>query len=158
MMTSGTEHDLIRLLAGELPAAEARELRARMFKEPELAAACRLELAWNSLEPPSASPVPPGFTGRVMAHVRSQPKPGSLSWSAAPRWVRAVAVAALLAGGVLGLGVGRSWPEPETALASASSQAGQAGDTDEDLSLAGSYWEVIEDATAAANPEAEALP
>ena len=135
---------------------EARELRARMFKEPELAEACRrLERAWNGLEPPPASPVPPGFTGRVMAHVRSQPRPGSLSWSATPRWVRATAAAALLAGAALGLGVGRSWPEPEASLTAASSQTFEA---EEDLSLTGSYWEVVEDATAAASSESEALP
>jgi anti-sigma factor RsiW len=146
----------MRLLAGELPAAEARELRARLFKEPELAAAFdRLARTWNGLEPPSASPVPPGFAGRIMTHVRSRPAPGSLSWSAAPRWVRAAAAAALLAGAAVGLGVGRSWPEPGTSFAAASSQSLEA---EEDLSLAGSYWEVVEDATAAANPEAEALP
>ena len=72
-MTRGTEEELIRLLHGELASEEARALRARMFREPELAAAYgRLERAWNGLELPPAAAVPPGFAGRVMARARER--------------------------------------------------------------------------------------
>src|SRR6185295_5272024 len=109
-MTRGIEHDLMRLLHNELQADEARALRARIFREPELQALYdRLERTWQGLSLPPASPVPAGFTGRVMAHARSQAS-GSLSWSATPGWVRATAAAALVAGAALGLGVGRTWP------------------------------------------------
>ncbi|MEA2599131.1 MAG: hypothetical protein QOF89_123 [Acidobacteriota bacterium] len=154
-MTRGTDNDLISLLHGELPAAEARELQVRLLREPELAAAyARLERTWRGLEPPPAAPVPPGFTGRVMARVRSERSPatssGSLSWTAAPGWVRATAAAALLAGAALGIGVGRSWPAselatnatPETATAALSNPG-------EDLSLAAGYWSLVDDETTA---------
>jgi anti-sigma factor RsiW len=148
-MTSGMENDLLRLLHGELAPDEAREVRARMGREPELAEACsRLERTWQSLEPPPASPVPPEFAGRVMAQVRSRPAPEPLSWSAAPFWVRAAAAAALVAGAALGVGVGRSWQAPEANPVAVSATA------EEDYSLAGSYWSVVEDATASGTEEA----
>jgi anti-sigma factor RsiW len=143
-MTRGTEHDLLRLLHGELPEAEARELRARLRREPELAAAYeRLERTWSLLAPPDPAPVPPGFTGRVMAQVRKQP-PG-LSWAAAPVWPRAMAAAALLAGIVLGAGAGAVWPEPEESLLAAEAPISS---EDSDASLAESYWTAVEEATA----------
>lgn len=154
-MTRGIEHDLMRLLHGELPADEARALRARIFREPELEAAyAQMERSWQGLSLPPASPVPPGFAGRVMARVRGQAGPGSLSWSAAPVWVRATAAAALVAGAALGLGVGRTWPapgtidpgsEPEPAFLSA------------ETSLAEGYWSLVEEEDAAA-AEIEAQP
>lgn len=154
-MTRGMDNDLMRLLHGELGPDEARELRGRIRREPELAEAWRqLERTWRDLEPPPASPVPPGFTGRVMAHVRSQEKPGSLSWSAAPGWVRAAATAALVAGAALGIGVGRSLPASEASLAATSASVSVSSLTEEDDSLAGSYWSVVEDATAADTEEA----
>jgi anti-sigma factor RsiW len=143
----GNEHDLIRLLNGELPADEAQALRERMRTEPDLAEAWRrLERTWRSLEPPPSTPVPPGFTGRVMAQVRSQSTP---FWSSAPRWVRATAAAALVAGAALGIGVGRSLPVPETETASVLIAS------EEDDSLSGSYWSLVEDAT---DPAEEAMP
>ncbi|HEX9944306.1 MAG TPA: hypothetical protein VGG03_20030 [Thermoanaerobaculia bacterium] len=154
-MTRGTEHDLMRLLHGELPAEEARALRDRLGSEPELAAAYRrLEQTWRGLSLPPASPLPPGFTGRVMAHVRGQPAPGSFPWSAAPGWVRATAATALIAGAALGIGVGRSWPAPQANVAAVSASA--SAPVEEDFSLAGSYWSLVEDATA--GTEAEARP
>jgi anti-sigma factor RsiW len=158
-MTRGTDNDLIRLLHGELPAGEARDLQVRLLREPELAAAyARLERTWRGLEPPPAAPVPPGFTGRVMARVRSEKPAGSLSWTAAPGWVRATAAAALLAGAALGIGVGRSWPaaEPPT---TATETAALSTSGNEDLSLAAGYWSLVDDETTAATGEAtEARP
>jgi anti-sigma factor RsiW len=102
---------LLRLLHGELPPARAAALRERLAREPELAAAWRrLEQAWEGLTPPPPSPVPLGFSGRVMARVRDRaagaPGGGAISWAAAPTWVRASCAAALVAGVVLGAGLG----------------------------------------------------
>ncbi|HEY7213689.1 MAG TPA: hypothetical protein VIC28_03615 [Thermoanaerobaculia bacterium] len=145
----------MRLLHNELPADEARTLRARVFREPELQELyARLERTWQGLSLPPAAPVPAGFTGRVMARARSQAS-GSLSWSAAPRWVRATAAAALVAGAALGLGVGRTWP------AAGGGEAGSESVTflsaTAENSLADSYWSLVED-TAAADAETEAQP
>lgn len=145
-MTRGTKNDLLRLLQGELPPDEARELRARMGREPGLAEDFRrLERTWQGLALPPASPVPSGFAGRIMARARSQPAPGSLAWSAAPGWVRAAAAAALVTGAALGIGAGRSLPAAEAGPAAVPVFA--AAEEEEDLSLAGSYWSVVEDAT-----------
>jgi anti-sigma factor RsiW len=146
-MTRGTEQELIRLLHGELPPDEARELRERLGREPDLAASYRsLERAWNGLVLPPPSPVPAGFAGRVMAHVRSQPALGQLSWSAAPAWVRGAAAAALIAGAALGIGAGVSWPaaepSPDSSSAAVSSLSGP------EYNLAEGYWDVVDDATA----------
>jgi anti-sigma factor RsiW len=155
------EQDLLRLLHGELPADEARALRARVFRDPELAAAYeRLERTWDGLSLPPAAPVPPGFAGRVMAHVRSRPAPASLSWSAAPGWVRTAAAAALVAGAMLGIGVGRSWPAPEGSagqLAAGAEPSQTLLSATAETSLADSYWSLVEDATAE-DSKAEARP
>ena len=156
-MTRGTEQELIRLLHGELPPDEARELRARLRREPELAEAFdRLERTWGGLALPPPSPVPAGFAGRVMAHARSQPIPAALSWTAAPRWVRATAAAALLAGAALGVGVGRSWPsadktpEPTPVSSLAATEATE-------YSLAEGYWDVVDDTAAVASDAGEEI-
>jgi anti-sigma factor RsiW len=156
-MKRGTDHDLMRLLHGELPAAEAHELRERLAGEPALAAAYRrLEQTWQGLSLPPAAPVPLGFAGRVMTRVRSRSAAGAFSWSSAPGWVRATAAAALVAGAALGLGVGRSWPEPQPGANSDLEMASLSTSADEDYSLAGSYWNLVKDAAKGA--EAEATP
>jgi anti-sigma factor RsiW len=154
-MTSGTEHELMSLLRGELAADEARELRARMRREPELAADYRrLEQTWNRLELPPPSPVPPGFTGQVMARVRSERASGSLSWSSAPNWVRATAAAALVAGALVGIGVGRSWPAADASPTAEGAIAGLKVSSGEELSLAAGYWNLIVESTTGGEPEA----
>jgi anti-sigma factor RsiW len=116
-MKHGLQADLLRLLSGELPPDQVRALRERLAREPELAAAFRrLESAWARLELPPPSPVPLGFAGRVMARAREMPQTridgapgkgaGTLSWAAAPTWVRASCAAALLGGVLLGAGLG----------------------------------------------------
>jgi hypothetical protein len=107
---------LLRLLRGELPPERASALRERLVREPGLAAAWRrLESAWEGLTPPPPAPVPLGFSGRVMARVREQaggaPPLGAgagaaITWAAAPTWVRATCAAALVAGVLLGAGLG----------------------------------------------------
>src|ERR1700724_2782151 len=105
---------LLRLLQGELPPERASALRERLAREPKLAAAWRrLESAGEGLTRPPAAPVPLGFSGRVMARVREQAagttRPldtNAISWAAAPTWVRATCAAALVAGVLLGAGLG----------------------------------------------------
>jgi hypothetical protein len=108
------DRELMRLLHGELAPERARELTARLDRDPELALGYRrLAAAWEALEPPPPSPPPPGFTGRVMARVRERAAGREVGWSGAPGWVRAAGAAALAAGVLAGagLGAGRS-PAP----------------------------------------------
>jgi len=152
-MTSST-NELMSLLRDELAPDEARELRARIRHDPELAAGFhRLERTWNGLEPPPPSPLPAGFTGRVMARVRDEKAARSLSWSAAPNWVRATAAASLVAGALLGIGVGRSWPAADTSPAAEGAIAGLKVSSGEELSLAAGYWNLIVDSTTGGEPE-----
>lgn len=120
-----TEVRLLRLLHGELPESQAAELRDRLGSDPELAAAyARLERAWQGLTLPEPSPVPLGWSGRVLARVRSEARsretgaaagwavPTGLSLAKAPTWVRTTAAVALLVGVALGAGMGlRILPE-----------------------------------------------
>ena len=146
--------DLLRLLNGELPAAREQQLRRRLASEPELAAAFRrLERAWEGLELPPPTPVPPGFGGRVMAQVRERhaaagapAAAGSLSWAAAPRWVRATAAAALLAGVLLGAGLGTRGVSEERR-----SSGGVPALTE-------SYWAMVETAGDSAGPASPTPP
>jgi anti-sigma factor RsiW len=148
---NGTESDLMRLLHGELPEGRARELRARLERDPELAEEYRrLRETWEGLVLPPPSPVPPGFSRRVMARARAE-RPESLSLRGAPVWVRAVAAAALVAGTAIGIGVGGRLPlAGETPAVTAVKPTVQTEETaqNEDLmtddSLAGSYWETVE--------------
>lgn len=152
-MKHDLEVDLLRLLHGELPAAKEQELRHRLAREPELAAAFRrLERAWTGLALPPPSPVPLGFGGRVMAQVRELHAAGgpagggSLSWAAAPNWVRATAAAALLAGVVLGAGLGmRGVPDDRHPSAGVPA-------------LTESYWAMVETAGDSAAPAAPSPP
>jgi anti-sigma factor RsiW len=156
-MNRSTEMDLMRLLHGELPAERARELEARLDREPELARCyLRLRERWDGLLLPPPSPVPPGLTGRVMAHVESAAREGaSLSWSLAPTWVRAAAAAALVGGMALGAGLGLL-PSRTNDVPPGTVSMG------ERVPLADSYWSVFEEETSAAqgtpSPGSEARP
>jgi anti-sigma factor RsiW len=105
---------LMRLLLGELPAAEAADLARRRDREPALAARYRrLQSTWAGLTPPAATPLPLGWSGRVMVRVRELAASAGpadavnrFSWAAAPGWVRAAGAAALVAGLALGTGLG----------------------------------------------------
>lgn len=129
MTTAPTRNDqraLLRLLHGELPAAEAERLRARLAAEPELAAAHdRLAAVWRAAEPPPAAPPPPGYSGRVMARVRAAAR--EPRWSEAPAWVRATTAAAAVAGVVAGIGLGSILPAPAIETAAAGGASGAVG-------------------------------
>jgi anti-sigma factor RsiW len=157
-MKRSIELELMRLLHGELPPAEAAALRTRLDREADLAAAYRrLEHTWEALAPPLEVGVPPGFAARIMARASAVPRPGSLSWGAAPGWVRAAAAAALLAGAAVGAGVGgrvhlgshrsAAAPPDETLATYAALQP------DSTDSLTESYWSDLAEAT-----EEEASP
>ena len=145
---NGTESDLMRLLHGELPEARARELRERLERDPALAEEYRnLRRTWEGLALPPPSPVPPGFSQRVMARARAERPAEGLTLRGAPVWVRAVAVAALMAGTALGIGVGGRLPlADETPATTSTVQTEETAQSDDliDDTLAGSYWETVE--------------
>jgi hypothetical protein len=133
------DRELMRLLHGELPPAEAAPLRERLAREPGLAEAYqRLEAAWGALDLPPSPGVPPGFARRVAWRAARLPRPNSLSWGAAPAWVRAAAAACLIAGAAAGAGLGVRWSERGTAESAAELFGGAEVDGTE--SLAESYW------------------
>jgi len=119
------EVQLMRLLHGELPESQARGLRERLEKDPELAAAyARLARTWEGLDLPEPAPPPPGFASRVARRARggslsaggrgadgagaagaSRPGEMLISWGLAPTWVRTTAAAALALGVLLGAGL-----------------------------------------------------
>ena len=150
---------LLRLLSGELPPDKASALRERLAREPELADAWRrLESAWERLTPPPPTPVPLGFSGRVMARVRERaagaPPPGTvagpaISWAAAPTWVRASCAAALVAGVLLGAGLGSRGRLDQRQRTAESVPA-----------LTESYWALVDmpSETAAASPALPSSP
>jgi len=177
-MNRATEMELMRLLHGELPPDKERALRARLEREPELAAAwARLQRTWNGLELPPPAPVPPGFTQRVAVRAREQsgtrlPLPGervgeremgSISWKAAPGWVRAAAALALAAGVALGAGAGvwtggQAAPVPDQG--EQISGTGAEADSLVGDDLAESYWSALDEldeTPAAGDPAGEAL-
>lgn len=140
-MKSRRELDLMRLLHGELPEEQARELRDRMERDPGLAEEFqRLRRGWEGLSLPPASPVPPGFAQRV-ADQASAGLSRELAWGLAPGWVRAAAAAALVAGAALGVGIAGSLPiAPETQAFPAEEALSSIDD-----SLAESYWSALDD-------------
>ena len=147
-MRGSTDIELMRLLHGELPAGEARELRARIDRDPALAAAyARLERAWTGLDLPPAAPAPAGFGQRILARARRDGAGWALSWSAAPVWVRAVAAAALAVGVAVGAGVGSltaASPAEETAPAMVFAEE-QDADTGLEPNFAEVYWDAVEE-------------
>ena len=107
--------ELMRLLHGELPEERAREIRRRLAGDPALARRYReLAAVWEGLELPPASPPPLGFAARVTARARerSAAEAAPLSWSGTPGWARAAGAAALAAGLVAGVGLGRGTLAP----------------------------------------------
>jgi anti-sigma factor RsiW len=141
------ELELMRLLHGEMPPEQARLLRGRLEREPELAAAwARLERTWNGLELPAPAPVPHGFSQRVLVQAARERQAGDgLSWSAAPVWVRAAAAAALATGLALGAGAGSWAGRVEPAANAAAVSATQPTSEDAETSLAESYWDSLGD-------------
>lgn len=124
---AASERAVLRWLAGEMGAGEARAFEERLAGDPALARAAEARRrTWRRLEAPASAPgegVPPGFSGRVMAQVRreaggaeagSAETGGAETWGqhAAARgplsaaWSRAAGAAALAGGVALGLVLG----------------------------------------------------
>ncbi len=154
-MTKENQRRLMRLLHGELPAAEARRLEAELERDAQLRSAYRrLAETWEGLELP-VSEVPAGFSARVTAAARrlrqAELRGGELSWSLAPAWARTGAAAALAAGLLLGAAFGGGFGTPGTeAPAGAGGEAVLVADADVDadalpLSLAEVYWLALEE-------------
>lgn len=143
-MNRRMELDLMRLLHGDLPEERARELRARLERDPELVGEFRrLQRTWERLSLPPGAPVPPGFSQRILARARSE-KVAALSWSSAPGWVRATAAAALVAGTAVGIGVGGVLPLREPAVMPIAQESPTNNETAIDGSLIESYWLAID--------------
>ncbi len=138
---------LMRLLHGELPPEEARQLERQLEHDAELRAAYE-ELAetWAHLELPEAGEAPAGFAAGVMA-AASKARGGELSWSLAPLWARAGAPAALVAGLLLGVTFGGEFsePVPQAGVELYSETDAEAVADAVPLSLAEAYWLALEE-------------
>ncbi len=99
-MKRSDETRLMRHLLGEASDGERRELEARLARDPEVAGAlARLAARWSALELPPPAAAPPGFATSVLARLRAVAAQPPLFASA---WMRAAALAALLAGMTVG--------------------------------------------------------
>lgn len=137
---------LMRLVHGELSPEEARRLEQRLDREPELRARYeRLRASWEALELPPPPPAPAGFRDRVVAAARHS-RGREVSWAGAPLWARAGAAAALAAGLLLGVGVGRLGSDGRARIAAASElEAALSGELAAGPpSLAEAYWQELE--------------
>jgi hypothetical protein len=125
-MTHRDEVLLARMAAGGATAGELEELERRATADPAVAA--RLA-AWRALELPPPAAAPPGFSGRVLARLRS----GAATPAAARfpgRFAAPLAASLLLAAGVvLGAGVG-------FAVSPEASDEGAAWEEDDSLATA----------------------
>ncbi len=158
-MTKENERRLMRLLHGELPAAEARRFERELESSAELRSAHRhLAETWEGLELP-ASEVPAGFSASVMASARRL-RGSELSWSQAPAWARFSAAAALAAGVLLGTVFGGGLGAPGVPAGSGGGTVLLAdADVDADalpLSLAEVYWLSVEESGGLVSAEAMA--
>lgn len=101
-MDRKTSTDLMRLLHGELPEPEARQLRGRIEKEPELKRHYEtLDSVWQSLELPEPEPLPLGFSSRVVASARETEDVGLAPAWWTHTWAGKATTAILLAGGIV---------------------------------------------------------
>ncbi|MEM1206116.1 MAG: hypothetical protein AAGN66_22995 [Acidobacteriota bacterium] len=82
--------DLVRLLHGELGAAEAAALQRRIDQDEELRRRWQhLRTTWGALAPPPPTPTPEDLVHRVLARARREADGGS--WRLAPTWAKASA-------------------------------------------------------------------
>ncbi len=138
------ERQLLRLLHDELGGAEAAELRQRLRMDVELRLRWQeLEGTWQGLELAPLSPLPGHWRQQVVVAARRGET--SWSWAAAPRWARAAATVALLAGVLLGnVVVG---PGFSVGGGAADNDAGYDADLLSQLldapGLAESYWQIL---------------
>ena len=134
-MSQATRQELVRLLHGELDNARATSLRRELKSDAELRAEYEhLVETWESLELPPSKPAPPGFASRVTARAFE------VEASLVPPWFRdtmlgRAATAAALTGGIL-IGILVAYPQQ--------SSAEWVDFLSDELSMAESYWEVLD--------------
>jgi anti-sigma factor RsiW len=117
---------LVAFLDGELPAAEAREVAARIASDPSLAREVEEHRAvWKALAAYRDEPVPAGFADRAVAAALAEDAAGprgsaSFALLRGGRGVRVAAIAAsMLAAVGVGMALGRGTaPRPEAPPAS----------------------------------------
>lgn len=137
-MSQELDRRMIRLLHGELPPDEARDLRRSLESDPGAAVRfAELERIWSGLEPAP----PPRADEGLLAGVRARVQRGEGAaegglWGLSPVWGRAVAAAALASG--IGLGV---WLGADAAAADEATLLLEP-------TLAESYWSGFADAAA----------
>ena len=151
-ITQDEQRQLLRLVHGELTSAAAATLRQRIAQEPPLAAAYQeLEATWNDLALPPVAAVPTGFARRTAARVLERATESPLApprWATAPWPVRATAAAALVAGVLLGVGVGVQASDalypPVVATAPVDDLAREVAADLAISTLAEQYWQLLE--------------
>lgn len=143
--------DLIRLLHGELPPAEAKELSRRLAGEADLLATYRgLEKVWGGLGPDPGVAPRPGFATALLARARAERETSSsetgFGWSIAPAWAKAVAVLALGIGAALGSLLMSAGGDPAAASAatSLSEEAAVSGQLSAQVTLGEGYASALQ--------------
>lgn len=146
------DHQLTRLLAGELEPAAVQALETELAQSPELRARLeQMRQVWNS--EPDNVPELPSVRDSVLAKARAS-RDGELSWRLAPTWARTGAAAALIVGLTAGIGLGRQAPVNVTTDLAVNTSVTQdvVFDLDESVlssytvpSLADGYWEILEE-------------
>jgi len=124
MRDRAADRRLMRYLHGELPAQDVRELRAELAKSPALQARlAELHRLWQGLQPSPPTPAPFGYLPKIqrLAEQKRSTAATRIAGSMAPPWVGALAAAALVAGVVLGVGLGRM---PQKAPATVAQESG----------------------------------
>lgn len=128
------ERQLLRLLSGQLPAAEVERLRARIAAEPALGARFeRLSASWRQLELPPPTPAPAGYAQRLTVRATTEVALAPLAVRSRGFWLRALF--ALLVGLALGAGLG-AWSHRVDPSPSAGESLIWAG-------VAESYWQLV---------------
>jgi hypothetical protein len=99
--------ELSRLLEGDLPEAEARELSARIAADPEIAAGwARLRGLGAELRSALPVPPPPELDAQVLQRLSREPR----------RWTRWLAFAAVAAAAAVAISLATTWPRGPSEL------------------------------------------
>lgn len=127
MRDRAADRRLMRYLHGELPAKDVRELRAELAKDPALQARlAELHRLWQGLQPSPPTPAPFGYLPKIQRLAEAKRTTAAtrvVGWGMTPPWVGALAAAALVAGVVLGVGLGRMPQKAQATVAEQTSAA-----------------------------------
>ena len=151
---------LQRLLAGELDAQQAGELRDRMAVDAELRRSYEtLERTWSDLDLPDLAAPPSGFAQRVGRAAVAQASE-RVRWSLAPMWAQAAAAFALAGGIALGLGIAGSLgsandPFLDRTGVDDSGTGAIDGIAGAETTLAETYWQLLDETASESPPEGD---